>query len=163
MKEKGTVKWFNAAKGYGFIQRENGEDVFVHFSAIQSQGYRSLDEGASVEFEVTRGPKGLQAANVTMSWGEPIQGGSLAGLPAPLTNAIRGFMSKEDNIEVTGTVLEKFPSGLFSVQLDHDRVVLAHLAGRLRRNRIRVLAGDKVTLELSPYDLTKGRITFRHR
>jgi len=75
----------------------------------------------------------------------------------------RGFMSKEDNIEVIGTVLEKFPSGKFSVQIDHDRVVLAHLAGRLRRNRIRVLAGDKVTLELSPYDLTKGRITFRHR
>jgi len=72
-------------------------------------------------------------------------------------------MSKEDNIEVTGTVLEKFPSGKFSVQIAHDRVVLAHLAGRLRRNRIRVLAGDKVTLELSPYDLTKGRITFRHR
>jgi CspA family cold shock protein len=67
MKEKGTVKWFNAAKGYGFIQRENGEDVFVHFSAIQSEGYRSLDEGASVEFEVTRGPKGLQAANVTVA------------------------------------------------------------------------------------------------
>ena len=72
-------------------------------------------------------------------------------------------MSKEDNIEVTGVVLEKFPSGLFSVHLEHDRVVLAHLAGRLRRNRIRVLAGDRVTLELSPYDLTKGRITFRHR
>ena len=66
MKEKGTVKWFNAAKGYGFIQRENGEDVFVHFSAIQSEGYRSLDEGSRVEFEVTRGPKGLQAANVTV-------------------------------------------------------------------------------------------------
>ena len=72
-------------------------------------------------------------------------------------------MSKEDSIEVTGTVLEKFLAGQFSVQLEHDRVVLAHLAGRLRRNRIRVLAGDKVTLELSPYDLTKGRITFRHR
>ena len=54
MKEKGTVKWFNAAKGYGFIQRENGEDVFVHFSAIQTEGYRSLDEGARVEFEVTQ-------------------------------------------------------------------------------------------------------------
>ena len=73
-------------------------------------------------------------------------------------------MSKEDSIEVTGTVLEKFPSGLFSVQLENNpNVVLAHLAGRLRRNRIRVLAGDRVTLELSPYDLTKGRITFRHR
>jgi translation initiation factor IF-1 len=73
-------------------------------------------------------------------------------------------MSKEDSIEVTGTILEKFPSGLFSVQLENNpNVVLAHLAGRLRRNRIRVLAGDRVTLELSPYDLTKGRITFRHR
>ncbi len=65
MREKGTVKWFNAAKGFGFIQRENGEDVFVHFSAIQTQGYRTLDEGSNVEFEVLNGPKGLQAANVT--------------------------------------------------------------------------------------------------
>jgi cold shock protein len=65
MREKGTVKWFNAAKGYGFIQRESGEDVFVHFSAIQAGGYRSLDEGAQVEFEVTNGPKGLQASNVS--------------------------------------------------------------------------------------------------
>jgi CspA family cold shock protein len=66
MREKGTVKWFNAAKGFGFIQRESGEDVFVHFSAIQSNGYKSLDEGACVEFEVTSGPKGLQASNVSM-------------------------------------------------------------------------------------------------
>ena len=64
MKEKGTVKWFNAAKGYGFIQRENGEDVFVHFSAIQSSGFRSLQEGQAVQFEITKGPKGLQATNV---------------------------------------------------------------------------------------------------
>jgi len=59
------VKWFNASKGFGFIQRSSGEDVFVHFSAIQSDGYKSLNEGQAVEFEVTRGPKGLQAANVT--------------------------------------------------------------------------------------------------
>lgn len=72
-------------------------------------------------------------------------------------------MSKEDSIEVMGVVLEKHPAGMFSVQLDVNRVVLAHLAGKLRKNRIRVLAGDKVTMELSPYDLTKGRITFRHR
>jgi len=64
MKEQGTVKWFNAAKGYGFIQRESGEDVFVHFSAIQGEGYRTLEEGARVSFEVKKGPKGLQAANV---------------------------------------------------------------------------------------------------
>jgi len=60
------VKWFNAAKGYGFIKRQSGEDVFVHFSAIQSEGYRSLDEGQAVEFEVTQGPKGLQAERVTV-------------------------------------------------------------------------------------------------
>lgn len=64
MKEKGIVKWFNAAKGFGFIQRENGEDVFVHFSAISSSGYRTLDEGAQVEFLVKKGPKGLQAEEV---------------------------------------------------------------------------------------------------
>ena len=64
MKEKGVVKWFNAAKGNGFIQRASGDDVFVHFSAIQANGYRSLDEGAEVEFEVKQGPKGLQAENV---------------------------------------------------------------------------------------------------
>jgi CspA family cold shock protein len=60
----GTVKWFNADKGYGFIAPESGEDVFVHFSAIQSAGYRSLAEGQAVEFDVTSGPKGPQAANV---------------------------------------------------------------------------------------------------
>jgi CspA family cold shock protein len=61
---QGTVKWFNDAKGYGFISQEGGEDVFVHFSVIQAQGFKSLAEGERVEFEVTRGPKGLQAANV---------------------------------------------------------------------------------------------------
>ena len=62
--EKGTVKWFNDAKGYGFIQRENGEDVFVHFSAIQGNGFRSLKEGQAVQFEVVKGPKGWQADKV---------------------------------------------------------------------------------------------------
>ncbi len=65
MAEKGIVKWFNESKGYGFIQRSSGEDVFVHFSAIQGDGYRTLQEGAEVEFDVESGPKGLQAANVT--------------------------------------------------------------------------------------------------
>jgi cold shock protein len=63
--EKGTVKWFNGSKGYGFITREEGEDVFVHFNAIQGDGYKSLDEGDQVEFETEQGPKGLQATNVT--------------------------------------------------------------------------------------------------
>ena len=63
-KEQGTVKWFNASKGFGFIQRQSGEDVFVHFSAIQGEGYKSLNEGQAVEFEVRTGPKGLQAEAV---------------------------------------------------------------------------------------------------
>ncbi len=61
---KGRVKWFNNSKGYGFIEQENGKDVFVHFSAIQTTGFKSLEEGQAVEFEVTQGPKGLQAKNV---------------------------------------------------------------------------------------------------
>jgi cold shock protein len=64
--EKGTVKWFNESKGYGFISRDSGEDVFVHFSAIQSNGFRSLQEGQAVQFEVVRGPKGFQASNVVL-------------------------------------------------------------------------------------------------
>ena len=61
---QGTVKWFNDAKGFGFISQDGGEDVFVHHTAIQADGFRSLSEGDRVEFEVTKGPKGLQAANV---------------------------------------------------------------------------------------------------
>ena len=62
--EQGTVKWFNDAKGYGFISRQSGEDVFVHFSAIQAGGFKSLQEGQAVQFDVTKGPKGWQAENV---------------------------------------------------------------------------------------------------
>lgn len=65
--EKGTVKWFNDAKGFGFITRESGPDVFVHHTAIQTEGFRSLAEGQKVEFDVVRGPKGDQAANVRAS------------------------------------------------------------------------------------------------
>ena len=64
--EQGTVKWFNDAKGYGFITRQSGEDVFVHFSAIQANGFRTLQEGQAVQFSVTKGPKGLQAENVSI-------------------------------------------------------------------------------------------------
>ena len=61
----GTVKWFNGTKGFGFIEQENGPDVFVHYSALQGEGFRNLDEGQKVEFTVEQGPKGLQASNVT--------------------------------------------------------------------------------------------------
>jgi CspA family cold shock protein len=67
VREHGVVKWFNGAKGYGFIQRSTGEDVFVHFSAIQENGYKTLTEGEGVEFECQQGPKGLNAANVMRS------------------------------------------------------------------------------------------------
>ena len=62
----GTVKWFNGSKGYGFISRDGGPDVFVHFSAIQAEGFRNLEEGQKVEFTIEQGPKGLQAANVVI-------------------------------------------------------------------------------------------------
>lgn len=67
MRESGKVKWFNNAKGYGFIQRATGEDVFVHFSSIQMNGYRTLEEGIAVDYDLKQGPKGLQAENVQMS------------------------------------------------------------------------------------------------
>lgn len=63
---QGTVKWFNAEKGYGFISREGGDDLFVHYSEIQANGFRTLEEGATVEFEITQGKKGLQASSVTI-------------------------------------------------------------------------------------------------
>ncbi len=65
--EKGTIKWFNDEKGYGFISREAGDDVFVHFSAIQGDGFKTLEEGQSVTFDVETGDRGLQAANVSMA------------------------------------------------------------------------------------------------
>ena len=71
-------------------------------------------------------------------------------------------MSKSDVIEIEGTVVEKLPNTMFQVELENGHRVLAHISGKLRQNFIRILPGDKVTLELSPYDLTKGRITFRH-
>jgi cold shock protein len=65
-RSQGTVKWFNAEKGYGFISQENGDDLFVHYSEIQGNGYRTLEEGAKVEFEITQGRKGFQASAVTL-------------------------------------------------------------------------------------------------
>ncbi|MCX7352300.1 MAG: translation initiation factor IF-1 [Alphaproteobacteria bacterium] len=72
-------------------------------------------------------------------------------------------MAKEDLIEFTGVVTELLPNATFRVKLDNDHIILAHTSGKMRKNRIRVLMGDKVTVEMTPYDLTKGRITFRQK
>ena len=72
-------------------------------------------------------------------------------------------MSKSDVIEITGTVLEKLPNAMFEVELENKHKVLAHISGKLRMNYIKILPGDKVQVEMSPYDLTKGRITYRHK
>ena len=72
-------------------------------------------------------------------------------------------MSKEDLLEFNGTIMELLPNATFRVQLENGHMVLAHTSGRMRKNRIRVLAGDLVTVEMTPYDLSKGRITFRHK
>ena len=93
--------------------------------------------------------------------------------PLTLTRLHRSFrqirtklgsmMAKEDLIEFSGTVLELLPNAMFRVKLDNDHEVLAHTSGKMRKNRIRVLAGDRVNVEMTPYDLTKGRITFRFK
>lgn len=72
-------------------------------------------------------------------------------------------MSKQDNIEIEGTVVEALPNAAFKVQLENGKIILGHISGKLRMNYIRILPGDKVTVELSPYDLTKGRITWRSK
>jgi CspA family cold shock protein len=82
-REQGIVKWFNTAKGYGFISRDEGEDVFVHYSAIQGEGFRTLKEGQRVEFSIGEGPKGLQAVNVEV-FGEP------AVSPRPTADSCEG-------------------------------------------------------------------------
>jgi len=72
-------------------------------------------------------------------------------------------MAKEEQIEMEGTVIDALPNTMFRVQLENGHVVLAHISGKMRKNYIRILKGDKVTVEMTPYDLTKGRITFRHK
>ena len=91
---QGTVKWFSNEKGYGFIEREGGEDVFVHFSAITMEGYKSLTEGQRVEFEVVQGPKGAQAANVTAGL-RPLSESSFCGGPRKGALLLFGRMERD--------------------------------------------------------------------
>jgi len=88
---------------------------------------------------------------------------SAPGAPAVGEGMLGKRMAKEDLIEFAGTVLELLPNAMFRVKLDNDHMVLAHTSGKMRKNRIRVLAGDRVNVEMTPYDLTKGRITFRFK
>ena len=89
--------------------------------------------------------------------------GSGASMRSGRTAKIEGLMAKEDLLEFQGTVVELLPNAMFRVKLDNDHEVLAHTAGKMRKHRIRVLAGDRVNVEMTPYDLTKGRITFRYK
>jgi translation initiation factor IF-1 len=82
-------------------------------------------------------------------------------MPAAL--AVRGLMAKEEQIEMDGTIVDTLPNTMFRVQLDNGHIVTAHISGKMRKNYIRLITGDRVTVELTPYDLTKGRITFRAR
>ena len=110
MREKGTVKWFNGAKGYGFIQRSTGEDVFVHFSAIQENGYRTLNEGETVEFDLLKGPKGFQAANVVRAKpAEPIgspPGTQREGFLLPVEMARFRLVSARSHLRARREILE---------------------------------------------------------
>jgi translation initiation factor IF-1 len=86
-----------------------------------------------------------------------------AGASDTLTSGMEENMSKEDVIEIEGVVVEKLPNAMFKVELENGHQVLAHISGKLRKNFIRILPGDTVTMEMSPYDLTKGRITWRDK
>ena len=81
----------------------------------------------------------------------------------PSYDVIFRYMAKEESIEMQGVVLETLPNTMFRVQLDNGHIVMAHISGKMRKNYIRILTGDKVTVQITPYDLTKGRITFRAR
>jgi translation initiation factor IF-1 len=89
--------------------------------------------------------------------------GRIARLSGPRGHQIKGTMSKDDVIEMEGTILETLPNTMFRVKLENGHVVTAHISGRMRKNYIRILTGDKVKVEMTPYDLTKGRITYRMR
>ena len=155
----GTVKWFDEAKGFGFITpEEGGSDLFAHFSAIQETGFKTLKEGQRVDFDVTKGLKGLHATNIQSANRQTASG--LRVQTTPTDYKVR--MAKEEVLELDGVVAEVLPDTRFRVTLDNGHALIAYSAGKMRKHHIRIIQGDKVSLEVSPYDLTKGRITFRH-
>jgi translation initiation factor IF-1 len=159
----GTVKWFNDSKGYGFITPDEGsKDLFVHFSNIAGDGFKSLPEGARVEFEPREGQKGPEATNVIPVASSVFMGGARPrghGTHSPRQGA--PMKAKEEKLEVEGEVIEALRSRMFRVRLDNGHEALGYMGGKMKRYRIRVFPGDRVRIELSSYDLTRGRIVYR--
>ena len=150
----GVVEWFNPNNGYGFIAHEGCGDVFVHFSAVQPEDRGRLVEGQGVEFSVVEGRRGVQAVDVKVL---------RRSTTTPVPTATEPSQGSEEQVGVDGTVIEALPDSQFRVELDDGRVVVAVLSGRMRREYVRVLLGDRVRLELSPYDPEHGRIIYRYR
>jgi translation initiation factor IF-1 len=173
----GTVKFFNSSKGFGFIQPDDkSKDVFVHVSAVERAGLGTLSENQKISYELEQGQNGktsagdLKAVRSTVGGGGVRRPRALSAFPAaaaPVGDRSGQEedidMTKEALIEMEGTVSEVLPDTRYRVTLENGHVVVAYVAGKMKKHRITILAGDRVSLELTPYDLTKGRINFRHK
>ncbi len=139
----------------------------LHFQRYSNSRHPGLDPGSSQNMSRSR------QAFPTGYWVRYLarftllvrlrHNGALIGKRFPIGNQSRGRMAKEDHIEMQGKVVETLPNTMFRVELENGHVVTAHISGKMRKNYIRILTGDTVTVELTPYDLSKGRITYRER